>query len=115
FRSVISGLLVTLTVAASAAETGAAGSMSDAEINRGFQSRRDAVLDAATAMLNPADLTKGSYMEVAAALQRGERRDTALARFAKLNEPTPTANMFWTYPMATVMAAGRAGLDESSW
>jgi hypothetical protein len=90
-------------------------SMADADIARRYQLRREAVLDAAIATLDPADPTKGWYLDVAAALQRGERREAALARFAKLNEPVPNQNMFWTYPMAAVMAAGREGLDAASW
>jgi hypothetical protein len=91
-----------------------AGTLTDAEIARRFQERREAVLAASSATLDPADLAKGDFLAVASALYRGEHRETALARLAKLNEPMPTANMFWTYPMATVMMAGERGLDEAS-
>ncbi|MBP6508669.1 MAG: hypothetical protein KA257_13995 [Opitutaceae bacterium] len=90
-------------------------SLADADSAQRFAGRREAVIAAAIATLDPADTTKGSLVEVAAALQRGERRSAALARLAVLNEPMPTQNMFWAYPMASVMAAGRAGLDATSW
>jgi hypothetical protein len=97
------------------AQPAAGDSLTDADIARRYQHRREEVITAAIATLDPADPAKGGFLEVAAALQRGERRAAALARFAKLNEPTPNQNMFWTYPMATVMAAGRDGLDAASW
>lgn len=89
--------------------------LSDAAIAARYQKRREEVLAASIGLLDPADLTKGGFLDVAAALYRGEKRDTALARLARLNEPMPTQNMFWTYPMAAVMVAGRTGLDEASW
>ena len=88
---------------------------SDADIARAFESRRAAVIAAAVAGIVPADPDKGGFLEVAACLQRGERREAALARLAKLNTPMPNLNMFWMYPMAAVMAAGRDGLDQASW
>lgn len=90
-------------------------SLSNAAIAQRFEARREAVLAKAAATLDPADLTKGSLMHVAAALSRGGQTQVALARLAVLNEPMPTANMFWTYPMAAVMVAGRDQFDAASW
>lgn len=89
-------------------------SLSDAEISRRFQQRREDLIQSAIANLNPADLSKGSYLDVTAALQRGERQAEALSRLAKLNEPLPTTNMFWVYPMAALMAAGGERLDAAN-
>jgi len=102
--------LVTLSIAiASQVQTGRA--QSDAEIARGYQERRAEVLAASVAAINPADATKGSYFDVAACLQAGQQREAALARFAKITAPTPVDNMFWMFPMVTVMMAGEKGLD----
>ncbi|MBL9204398.1 MAG: hypothetical protein JNN01_04890 [Opitutaceae bacterium] len=88
---------------------------SDAEIDRRFQLRRDWILRTAVSNLDEADASRGSVLDVAAALQRGENRKAALARLARLNEAVPTQNMFWMYPMAAVMAAGGPALDDASW
>jgi hypothetical protein len=90
-------------------------SLTDADITRRFLERREAVLAQAIGTIDPADPTKGGYLEVAAALQKGVKREAALARLAVINRPTPNANMFWAYPMAAVMTAGRAGLDDKAW
>ena len=90
-------------------------SLTDAEIARRYQERREIVLDAALRTI-VADPTKGgSLVDVAAALQREHKLNETLARLAKLNEPTPTAAMFWMYPMAAVMAGGHDYLDAASW
>ena len=91
-------------------ETRPAGS--DAEISRGFQARQAAVIAASVAAIDPTNPTKGGYYDVAACLQRGEKREAALARLAKITAPTPTDNMFWMFPMVTVMMAGEQGLDQ---
>lgn len=90
-------------------------SLADADIAHRFDVRRDAILKKAAAGIDPADLSKGGFLNVAACLQRGENRPAALARFAKLNEPMPVDNMFWVYPMVTVMLTGRDELDAASW
>jgi hypothetical protein len=88
--------------------------MSDAEIVRRFEARRLEVLSSGVAAITEGDPSRGSLLDVAVALQRGERREAALARLAVLNQSTPTGNMFWVYPMAAVMAAGGPSLDEGS-
>ncbi len=87
---------------------------SDAEIARQFNERRERMIRTAIATLDPADTAKGSFLDVAAALQRGERREAALARLTVLNEPRPTGNMFWMFPVAAVLLAGDAQLDEAN-
>lgn len=94
--------------------TGWAQAATDAEIARQFQERRETVLQKAVEHINPDDATVGAFVHVAAALQRGERRAAALARLAVLNEPTPTANMFWMYPITAVLVAGGEQLDDAS-
>ena len=66
-------------------------------------------------VLDANDLTKGSFLNIAAALQRGERLEVALARLRLINEPMPTANMFWTYLIAIVMATGHDQIDGPTW
>lgn len=92
-------------------------SLKSADITRRYIERRDTVLSTAIGTVDPdaKPLPKGSLLAIAACLQRGEKVDAALARLAQLNEPMPTANMFWAYPMATVMAAESGRLDEVSW
>jgi hypothetical protein len=89
--------------------------MSDAEIARRYQDRRAAVLNTCIASLDPDPAKGGGMLEIAAALQAGQRQPEALKRLAKLNEPVPNAAMFWMYPMAAVMTAGHDGLDAASW
>lgn len=85
--------------------------LSDAEIGRRFQERRSDLIRTAIGNLDP---SQGSYLEIAAALQRGENVPTALARLTRLNEGTPTGNMFWVYPMAAILAAGGDQLDDAN-
>ncbi|MBE35679.1 MAG: hypothetical protein CMI16_09030 [Opitutaceae bacterium] len=81
-------------------------SLVDEAISNRFQERRETVLDQMVSILDAKDLTKGGFLNIAAALQRGEHREVALARLRLINEPMPTANMFWTYLIAIVMATG---------
>lgn len=90
-------------------------SLTDADIAHRFQARREAVREKSIGSIIPADPTKGGIFDVAACLQQGKQREAALARLARINEPMPDANMFWMYPMVTVMVAGREGLDAASW
>ncbi|QYM79256.1 hypothetical protein K0B96_01160 [Horticoccus luteus] len=90
-------------------------SLADADIAQRFVTRRELVLKETAAGIDPADPSKGGFLNVAACLQRGENRAAALARFAKLNEPMPVDNMFWVYPMVTVMLTGHDNLDAASW
>ncbi len=90
-------------------------SLIDAEITRRFQERREAVLDKMVSTLDANDLTKGSFLDIAAALQRGEHQEVALVRLRLINEPMPTANMFWTYLIAIVMATGHDQIDTPTW
>ena len=89
--------------------------VSDATITARYLERRNIVLEQSINTVTATDLTKGNYVDVAACLQSGRNVKAALARLAVLNEPMPTANMFWAYPMVSVMVAGRDNLDEASW
>lgn len=107
-------LLIPLAVKLSAEPT---VSLKDADIQRRFLERRESVLNAAINTVDPdaKPLPLGSYMGIAASLQSGQRVDAALKRLGQLMEPMPTANMFWAYPMVTVMVAGHDKIDEASW
>src|SRR5450631_3146666 len=104
-----------LSGAGERAQDSGRSTLTDADITRGYLERRDAVLAASVARIDPNPAKGGSLMDVAVALQLGQKRAAALARLAKLNEPMPTAAMFWMYPMVTVMMAGHDGLDAASW
>jgi hypothetical protein len=90
-------------------------SLVDEAISNRFQERRETVLDQMVSILDAKDLTKGGFLNIAAALQRGEHREVALARLRLINEPMPTANMFWTYLIAIVMATGHDQIDAPTW
>ncbi|MFZ9681623.1 MAG: hypothetical protein ACO3DQ_00235 [Cephaloticoccus sp.] len=89
--------------------------LSDAAIQARFLQRRDIVLQQAFTTISAGSPTRGNFVDVAANLQAGQNVEQALARLAVLNEPMPTANMFWAYPMAAVMVAGRDNLDQATW
>jgi hypothetical protein len=110
-----STLFIVSAVALAGQPSPATPSLCDADITRRYLERRETIITSAIATLDAADTAKGSYLDVAAALQRGDRRAAALARLALLNAPTPNGNMFWMYPMAAVVTAGREGLDAASW
>lgn len=92
-------------------------SLKSAEITRRYLERRDIVLSKSAATVNPdaQPRPRGNYMGIAACLQTGQNVDGALKRLGQLMEPMPKRNMFWAYPMVTVMMAGRGTLDEKSW
>ena len=89
-------------------------SLSDADIARRFAERRQSVIVSSIAAIDPADPTKGGYYDVAACLQQGERREAALARVTKILAAKADGNMFWMFPMVTLMLAGDQGLDAPS-
>lgn len=89
--------------------------LSNADITKRFMERREATLAAAADVIVPGDLKAGGLLHIAVCLNRGEKVDAALARLAEYNQDTPTANMFWAYPMVTVMVAGGDRLDDASW
>lgn len=108
-------LVMILWAGWSKAETAdSAVSLSDADIAFRFQQRRQAVLAESIAAVVPGDLTKGSHYDVAACLQSGQKREAALARLAKILEAKPDGNMFWMFPIMTVMLAGEPGLDAAT-
>ncbi|MFI5355989.1 MAG: hypothetical protein ACHQ4G_01500 [Opitutales bacterium] len=90
-------------------------SLADADITNRFLVRRAEVLKVAAAAIQPGNLVAGDLLSVAACLQSGTNVPAALARLAVINRPMPVDNMFWAYPMVTVMTAGRANLDAAAW
>ncbi len=109
------GWVAAVSGAASGSPDPARVSLTDADIARRYEERRETVLNASLKTIVPDPAKGGSLIDVAAALQRGQKQPEALARLAKLNEPVPVAAMFWMYPMATVMTAGHDHLDAASW
>ena len=90
-------------------------SLTDADITQRFHDRREAILNAAAATIVADPSKGGSLLDVAVALYRDKNRPAALARLAKINEPTPTAAMFWMYPMAAAMVTGHGKIDAANW
>lgn len=114
-RGALTALLVAVVASPLVHAASAPVSLSDAAITRRFLARRDLVLDKAIATVKAGDTTKGGMVAVAACLQTGRNLEAALARLAVLDQPTPTGDMFWAYPMTAVMVAGRRNLDDASW
>ena len=105
-------LVVILSAGALVARAGeGVVSLSDAEIARRFEERRQSVIASSIAAIDPADPTKGGHYDVAACLQRGVRKEAALARLGKILAVKADGNMFWMFPMVTLMMAGDQGLD----
>ena len=117
YRATCVALLLTLTAEVSVATAAEAVSLRDADITQRYLERRDILIAKAVATVDPDANPKptGNYMGIAACLQTGQRVDAALKRLGQLMEPMPTQNMFWAYPMVSVMMAGRENLDEASW
>ena len=108
-------LVMIMSAGASIARAGGPGvSHSDDDIARRFEQRRQSVIASSIAAIDPADPTKGGYYDVAACLQHGERREAALKRAAKILAAKGDGNMFWMFPMVTLMMAGDQGLDAPS-
>lgn len=114
-RGALTALLAVAVVPLATAETAPAATQTNAGITRGYLDRRAEVIDRAVDAVVAGDTTKGGLVEVAACLATGRNVPAALARLAVINEPMPKDNMFWAYPMAAVMTAGRENLDDASW
>jgi hypothetical protein len=108
-------MAVTVVVPLSAHEAAAGVASTDAAITSAYLARRAAVLDTAVAGIEAGDTGKGGLMNIAACLATGRNVPAALARLAVLDAPMPTGDMFWAYPMVSVMVAGRKNLDDASW
>ena len=78
-------LVFLLTAGASTACAQTSLSLSDEDISNRFQERRELVLDQMVSILDANDLAKGGFLSIAAALQRGEHREVALARLRLIN------------------------------
>jgi hypothetical protein len=109
-RSIFCGFVIWTMVGGTLAQAGS----NNAEIAQQFQERREKMVQAAIASLEAGNPTAGSFLDVAAALQRGENLAAAQARLTVLNEPRPTGNMFWMYPIMAVLLNGDEHLDEAN-
>ncbi len=107
FRCLL-GALIALMMA------GWAQAGTDAESSRQFRERRERLMGAAIAVLDEQDPAKGSFLDVAAALQRGQNLAVARKRLTVLDERRPTGNMAWTYPIMAVLLNGDEHLDEAN-
>ncbi len=77
------------------------------ELDRAFQARRDSVIDFYANAVEPTNLSRGGYFEVAASLYRRRNLDWSLARLDSLTSVPQSGDMFWMYPFTTAMYAGR--------
>ncbi|MDB6126537.1 MAG: hypothetical protein JWM35_433, partial [Verrucomicrobia bacterium] len=107
-------LVMILAAVARVAAANGTLSVSDADISQRFDIRRQEVIDQSIAAVNPADPTKGGHYDLAACLQRGVKQEAALARLSKILDVKPTGEMFWMFPIVTVMMAGDQGLDDAT-
>ena len=91
--------------------------LSDAEIARQYEQRRETTLQKDLALIDRRDVTKkGGITEVANSFYSGTNLDWANARLAKIDTPPPKEgdNMFWMYPMATVMETGQEAMSAAN-
>ena len=109
-RSIMVLVMIMATVDARSAGL----SLTDADISQRFDVRRHEVIDQSIAAVTPDDPTKGGHYDIAACLQRGVKQPAALARLSKILDVKPTGEMFWMFPIVTVMVAGEYGLDDAS-
>jgi len=85
---------------------------SDAEISRQYAQRRDSVIDRQVGF---ADLRLSDPRYVAAAdFYRGANLGWANAQVAKIAAAKQSGDMFWMFPMVTLMEAGRNGMTEAN-
>jgi hypothetical protein len=83
------------------------------ELDRAYQARRDSIIAFYADRVDPADYTAGGYMEIAANLRRGTNIAWAAARLDSLLK-APRGDMFWMYPVTTVMMADQGQLPEAT-
>lgn len=88
--------------------------LSDAEIAIRFQARRQEVVADSVAGIVEGDTTKGGHYNVAACLMTDQKREAAQARLAEILKAKPGGDMFWMFPMVSVMMAGDRNLDAAN-
>lgn len=113
------GLLFVLTAAlalpaGALAAAASASPPSDAEIAREFLARRAQILDATVGATDPHDPAKGGMLDIAVNFYRHTNLGWANARLEKIDAAEPTGDMFWMYPMVTVMEAGRGVMSPAN-
>ena len=104
-------LLLVLCAARTAAAAATPEGWSDGDIQAAYRRRCESLL-AQAATVDARDLSRGGLVTVAACLQRRSNVAWANARLARLDAGRPAGDMFWMYPMATAMVAGRGAMDE---
>ncbi|HET6569067.1 MAG TPA: hypothetical protein VFG50_13965, partial [Rhodothermales bacterium] len=85
--------------------------ISRAEQLRAYEARRDSLIDYYASSVPPNDLTRGGYFEIAAKLHHGKDMAWVLARLDTLMK-NPHGDMFWMYPITTVIFEGRNRLPD---
>ena len=79
-----------------------------------FAQRRDQVLNDAVAQSGAPDLQKGGLLDIAVCFQTGRNVDWANRRLAALLAGPQAGDMFWMFPIVTVMETGRTVLTPAN-
>jgi hypothetical protein len=87
---------------------------SDGEMALAYHARRAELINRYLARTDPADLERGGLHDVAVNFAQGTHLPWARDRLKALTAE-PTGAMFWMYPMALVMKAGAAHLNDEDW
>jgi hypothetical protein len=83
-----------------------------ANLHAEYEARADSLVDWFFGRINPNDRTSGGYFELASALRRGEHRQWVEGRLEELLQAHPRGDMFWMYPVVTLMFEGRDRLPD---
>ncbi len=83
-----------------------------AERLEAYQARCDSLIDFYVDQVPATDPTRGGYLHLIARLYRGRDLDWVTARLDTLLQD-PRGDMFWMYPVATLMYAGRHRLPDA--
>jgi hypothetical protein len=115
-RKLLAGLVAAFVIVGIAPGVGKAQSPTgqtflQAELHRAYDLRADSLVAWFAARINPADVTTGGHFDLASALRRVEHTGWVEARLEELLKMPPRGDMFWMYPVVTLMFEGRDRLS----
>jgi len=114
FRSLFLALATLALPAGLFGQAASPGPISNAGILQQYRQRCGTLIGNAVAAIDPRDPAKGGIVTVAACFDRGVNLDWANARLAKIDAAKPTGDMFWMYPMLSVMETGRNNMSAAN-
>jgi hypothetical protein len=88
--------------------------MERADRVQAFLDRRDQLLDHYATRMPADDYSRGGYADITAKLNRGVDLDWCAIRLDSLMQ-NPRGDMFWMYPVTTLMYAAQDKLPDSTW